>query len=82
MLSCEYCKIFKKIYFEEHPRMAVSEVRINQKRDFKKQVFCKTDVLKYSLKVTAWHLYWSVSFNDVHALKPRTRKHENYACVA
>ena len=30
VFSCEYCKISKNIYFEEHPRMAVSEVRINQ----------------------------------------------------
>ena len=65
MFSCEYCKIFKNIYFEEHLRMAISEVRIKQKRNLKKQVFCKTDVLKYLLKATGWHLYWSVSFNDV-----------------
>ena len=45
--------------------MAVSEVRINQKRNLKQQVFCKTDVLKYSLKVTGWHLHWSVFSNDV-----------------
>ena len=25
VLSCEYCKIFKKIYFEEHLREAASE---------------------------------------------------------
>ena len=45
--------------------MAVSEVRTNQKRNLKQQVFCKTDVLKYSLKVAGSHLYWSLFFNDV-----------------
>ena len=67
MFFCEYCKMFKNsIYFEEHPQMAVSEVRINQKPNLKKQVLCKTDVLKYSLiKSHRRHLYWSVIFNDV-----------------
>ena len=60
LFSCEHCKIFKNNYFEEHPRTAASEVRINPKWNLRKQVFFKTDVLKYSLKATEWHLYWSV----------------------
>ena len=59
MFSCEYCKIFKNNYFEEHPRTAASEVRINPKWNLRKQVFFKADVLKYSLKATERHLYWS-----------------------
>ena len=39
-------------------------------------------VLKYSLKATEWHLYWSVFLMKLHALKPRTGKHENYECFA
>ena len=69
MFSCEYCKIFKNNYFEEHPRTAASEI-----------LFFKTDVLKYLLKVTEWHLYWSVFLMKLHALKPRKWKHENYEC--
>ena len=62
------------MYFEEHPLMAVSQVRINQKQKLKKQVFCKTDVLKYSLKVTGWHLYWSVFFKDVTCFETTNTK--------
>ena len=52
--------------------MAVSEVRINQKRNLKKQVFCKTDVLKYSLK-SQYDTCTGVSFlMTLHALKPQT----------
>ena len=60
LFSCEYCKIFKNSYFEEHPRRAASEVRIKPKLNLRKQVFFKTDAIKYSLKATEWHLYWSV----------------------
>ena len=31
VFSCEYCKICKNNYFEEHARTAASEVRINEK---------------------------------------------------
>ena len=31
VFSCEYCKIFKSNYFEEHLQTAASEARINQK---------------------------------------------------
>ena len=59
--TCEYCKIFKNIYFEEHPRMPVSDVKINQKRNLKNQVLCKTYALKYPLKVTRYiHLHCSL----------------------
>ena len=76
MFSCEYCEIFKNNYLEESPEIAASEVRINQKWNLRKQVFCKTDVLKYSL-------FQRVSFlMKLHALKPRAQKHENYACFA
>ena len=27
---CEYCEIFKKNYFEEHPRTAASKCRLQQ----------------------------------------------------
>ena len=53
VFPCERCEIFKNNYFEEHPPTAASKVRINQKWNFRKQVFCKTDFLKYSLK--AWN---------------------------
>ena len=68
--TCEYCKIFKNIYFEEHPRMPVSDVKINQKRNLKNQVLCKTYALKYPLKVTRYTCT-AVFSNDVHALKLR-----------
>ena len=35
----------------------------------RKQVLFKTDLLKYSLKATEWHLYWSVFLMKLHALK-------------
>ena len=31
VFSCDFCKVFKSNYFEEHLRMAASEARINQK---------------------------------------------------
>ena len=30
VFSCEYCKIFKNTYFEEHLRTAASECRLQQ----------------------------------------------------
>ena len=30
VFSCEYCKIFKNTYFEEHPWMAASECCLQQ----------------------------------------------------
>ena len=68
--TCEYCKIFKNIYFEEHPRVPVSDVKTNQKRNLKNQVLYKTYALKYPLKVTRYTCT-AVFSNDVHALKLR-----------
>ena len=37
----------KNSYFKEHLQVAFSEVRMNQKWNLRKQVFCKKGVLKY-----------------------------------
>ena len=63
VFSCEYCKFFKSNYFEEHPRTAASEIRINQKCNQRKHVLCKKCILKYLLKLTGKHLYQSLFFN-------------------
>ena len=67
--------IFKNNYFE-NLRTAASKVKINHKWNLRKQVFCKTDVLEYSL-------FQGVSFlMKLHALKSGAQKHENYASFA
>ena len=60
-----YCEIFKNNYFEEHLRTAASKVRINQKWNYREQVFCKKGNLKYFLNLTGKHLYWSLFLNEV-----------------
>ena len=32
VLSCEYCEIFKNIYFEEHPRPSASECCLQEQQ--------------------------------------------------
>ena len=65
LFSCEYCKIFKNSYFEEHPRRAASEVRINPKLNLRKQVFFKTDVSQIFIKSHRMTPVLECLFNEV-----------------
>ena len=39
-------------------------------KSWRKQVFCKKGILKYLLKLTGKHLYWSLFFNEVTHCMP------------
>ena len=75
---CEYCKTFKNNYLKNIVNGCFWSQNKPKMKFEKAPVFFKANVLKYSLKATEWHLYWSVFLMKLHALKPRTRNHEHY----
>ena len=79
VFSCEFYENFKKNYFEKYLQTAVSEVRINQRLNMRKQVFCEKGVLKYFFKITGKHLYWSLLWDSwVHHDFLETYYKENF----
>ena len=66
MFSYEYCKIFKNTYFEEHLRMAASELSQFIKKGLKeKQVTKSRHIVNYMKEFKMYKLYGIFLLRDV-----------------